>query len=310
MELPKNERVVTNVKNRKKIWIYGSPFSGKTYLANSFPSVLLLSTDGNYTQLPGGIPPHIDIKDVVTVEGRITKRQLGWEVFKETITELEKKQNDFKTIVVDLIEDTYEQCRLYMYNQLGITHESDDSFRAWDKVRTEYLSTIKRLMGLNYENIILISHEDASKDITKKTGDKITSIKPNLQDKAALKIAGMVDIVCRIIAEDGKRTLSFKSSEVIFGGGRLNVQNNEIACDYNELIKIYDEANSGKKQIETSTIETKPEEKVENVPVTEVVQVETAVVEQQNVETPETPITNTSVVEETPRRVRRKRVEE
>lgn len=282
--LPKNERIVVNATNKKKIWIYGAPFSGKTYLANQFPDMLLLSTDGNYTQLPGGIPPHIDIKDVITVEGRITKKQFAWDVFKETISELEKKQNDFKTIVVDLIEDTYEYCRLYMYDKLGIEHESDDSFRAWDKVRTEFLSTIKRLAALNYENIILISHEDSTKDLTKRTGDKITAIKPNLTDKAALKIAGMMDIVCRVISEDGKRTLSFKTSEVIFGGGRLNVKVNEIDCNYNELIKVYEEANSGKTPEKTSSVETKPEEKEENVPV-----LETAVAEPV-AETPEKPV--------------------
>lgn len=70
-----------------------------------------------------------------------------------------------------------------------------------------------------YENIILISHEDTSKDITKKGGDKITAIKPNMQDKVALKVAGMVDIVARIVADGDDRTFNFKSNEVIFGGG-------------------------------------------------------------------------------------------
>lgn len=245
MQLPENKREVSSDVVKRKIWIYGSPFAGKTCLANQFPSMLLLSTDGNYRQLPDGIPPHIDIKDIVNSEGRITKRQFAWDVFKESITELEKKQNDFKTIVVDLVEDTYEHCRLYMYDKLGIEHESDDSFRAWDKVRTEFLSTIKKLMNLDYENIIMISHEDSSKDLTKKSGDKITSIKPNLQDKAALKLSGMVDVVARVISDDDKRVLSFKTSEVIFGGGRLNVQVNEIPCDFDELMKVYDEANVG-----------------------------------------------------------------
>ena len=297
--LPKNERVVTNTQTKRKIWIYGSPFSGKTYLANQFPDILLLSTDGNYTQLPDGIPPHIDIKDIVTVEGRITKRQFAWEVLKDVISELEKKQNDFKTIVLDLIEDTYEQCRLYMYDQLGITHESDDSFRAWDKVRTEYLSTIKRLMNLNYENIILISHEDSSKDIMKKSGDKITSIKPNLSDKPALKIAGMVDIVARIIAEDNKRVISFKTSEVIFGGGRLNVKSNEIDCNYDELMRVYEEANGGKTPTKSTNNDTQPvnDNPVNNEPVPTV---ETAVAEPVAAETPEQPV----------RRTRKKRTED
>lgn len=244
MILPKNERCEQEGIKKKKIWIYGMPFSGKTFLANEFPDILLLSTDGNYTQLPGGIPPHIDIKNIVTTEGRMTKTQLAWDVFKEVISELEKKQNDFKTIVVDLVEDTYEACRLYMYDQLGITHESDDSFRAWDKVRTEFLSTMKRLMGLDYENIILISHEDTSKDITKKSGDKVTSIKPNINDKVANKLAGMVDLVLRTIADGDNYQLSFKKNEVIFGGGRLNVHVDEITNSYDALMNVYDEANA------------------------------------------------------------------
>ena len=239
MVLPKNERVSNDAIVRHKMWFYGAPFSGKTYLANMFPDMLLLSTDGNYLQLPDGIPPHIDIKNEVSVEGRLTKTKLAWETFKEAIAELEKGGNDFRTIVVDLLEDTYESCRLYMYDKLNITHESDDSYRAWDKVRTEFLSTIKRLLNLNYENIILISHEDTTSDFTKRSGDKITSIKPNIQPKAALKIAGMVDFVARIVNDNGVRTLSFKADEVTFGGGRLNIAGMDIPCTYDAIMGIY-----------------------------------------------------------------------
>lgn len=256
MNLPKNERRSVTANDHKKMWLYGAPFSGKTYLANKFPDPLMLNTDGNVKYVDA---PFIPIKDKVTVEGRITKRKFAWEVFKETISELEKKQNDFKTIVVDLLEDTYEYCRLFMYDQLGISHESDDSFRAWDKVRTEFLSTIKRLMNLDYENIILISHEDSSKDLTKKGGDKITAIKPNINDKAALKIAGMVDLVARVIADDDIRTLSFKTNEVIFGGGRLKLDVGEIMCSYNELCEVYENSNAGKVKAEESKPEVKPE---------------------------------------------------
>jgi len=240
MNLPKNERRNIEKISKKTLWLYGSPFSGKTTFANKFPDPLMLNTDGNIKFVDA---PFIPIKDEVKVTGRMTQRKFAWEVFKEAIAELEKKENDFKTIVVDLLEDTYEYCRLYMYDQMGITHESDDSFRAWDKVRTEFLSTLKRLMNLDYENIILISHEDASKDITKKGGDKITAIKPNLQEKAANKVAGMVDMVARIVADDNKRTLSFKSNEVVFGGGRLTTSVNEIDLEYDLFLTVYEEAN-------------------------------------------------------------------
>ena len=210
--LPSTERVAVNATNYKKMWIYGAPFSGKTTVCDAAPTPLNLNTDGNVKTVTMARLP---IKD--TMEGR--QKKLAWEVFKAAIDDLEAGSG-FKTIVVDLLEDTYESCRLYMYSQMGITHESDDSFRAWDKVRTEFLSTFRRLLNLPY-NIILISHEDMSKDITKRTGDKITAIKPNIQDKIANKIAGMVDIVCRVLVEDDGRYLSFKSDAVIFGGGRI-----------------------------------------------------------------------------------------
>ena len=240
MLLPKNERRDLTQIQKRVIWIYGKPFSGKTWFANRFPDPLMLNTDGNIKYVDA---PYIHIRDEVTVEGRITKRKLAWDVFKDAIDELSKKQNDFKTIIVDLLEDTYEMCRLYMYDQMNITHESDDAFRAWDKVRTEFLSTMRKLVNLDYENIILISHEDTSRDITKKGGDKITAIKPNVQDKVANKIAGMMDIVTRLVSEGDNRKLSFKNSETIFGGGRLIVSEDEINADYDEFIALYTEAN-------------------------------------------------------------------
>lgn len=261
MLLPKNERRNIEKISKKVVWLYGAPFSGKTFLANKFPDPLMLNTDGNIKFVDS---PYIGIKDQVVVEGRQTKRTLAWAMFKDTIEELEKKQNDFKTIVVDLLEDMYEHCRLYMYDKLNITHESDDSFAAWDKVRTEFLSTLKRLMNMDYENIVLISHEDRSKDITRKSGDKITAIKPNLQDKVANKVAGMVDIVARVVADGEERTLSFKTNEVIFGGGRLTVTEKVIPLNYDEFMKVYDEANAkavkGGTKAETPSKDTKPAE--------------------------------------------------
>lgn len=235
MILPKCERKTVNNDKRLRLWVYGAPFAGKTTLADAFPDPLMLNTDGNADRFTAQSLP---MKDMVTVNGRITTVKLAWDVFKETIEELEKG-SEFKTIVVDLVEDLYESCRLYMYDKLGITHESDDSFKAWDKVRTEFLSTMRKLMNLDYQNIILISHEDTSKDITRRTGDKISSVRPNIQEKIANKLAGMVDVVIRAVVIDNKHILSFKSDEVIFGGGRINLHHvSEIENSYKNLMAV------------------------------------------------------------------------
>lgn len=302
MILPSTERRNIEKISKKVIWLYGAPFSGKTVLSNKFPSPLMLNTDGNIKFVDA---PYIPIRDEIAVEGRQTKRTLAWTVFKNVIAELEKKQNEFRTVTVDLLEDAYEHCRIFIYDRDGITHESDNSFKYYDVVRTEFLSTLKRLTNLDYENIILISHEDTSKDITKKTGDKITAIKPNLPEKVAAKVAGMVDIVARVVADGEERTLSFKTNEVVFGGGRLMLSDLEIPLDYDALMRVYADANDCIKSDNRAprTEPSKPsrgrKSAAASVEVAEVTPVETPVEV-----TPAEPVTET-VAEPVTRRTRR-----
>ena len=268
MNLPSSERRNISKTKKRKIWIYGAAFSGKTTMLDDAPNPLNLNTDGNIQFVT---MPYVSIKDEVTVNGRMTNRKFAWEVFKDTIAELEKKQNDFKTIIIDLLEDTREMCRVFMYDSLGIQHESDSGFgKGWDIIKTEYLSTMRRFFNLDYENLVVVSHEDISKDITKKNGQNITRIAPNIQDAIANKIAGMVDIVARVVVEDDdSRTLNFKQNEVIFGGGRLKgISQTTIPLSWDALMDVYDQANEaagstqeatqkpGRRKVDKSTPDT------------------------------------------------------
>ena len=226
----------------KKIWVYGAPFSGKTTFATQADGHYVLSTDGNAQYTTDNYKL---ITDEVTVNGRITNRKYGWKVFKDEVDKLERRDNNIKVLVADLTEDLYEMCRLYMYNELGIKHESDDSFRAWDQIRTEYLSTMRRFLNLPYD-IVLLSHEDTSKDITKRSGENITAIKPNIADKVANKLAGMVAIVGRAVVDNGNYTLQIKTDEVTFGGGRLGVTNLTIPLDWNEVTALFENKKNNK----------------------------------------------------------------
>lgn len=257
MNLPSSERRNISETKKRKIWIYGAAFSGKTTMLDDAPNPLNLNTDGNIQFVT---MPYVSIKDEVTVNGRMTNRKFAWEVFKDTIAELEKKQNDFKTIIIDLLEDTREMCRVFMYDSIGIQHESDSGFgKGWDIIKTEYLSTMRRFFNLDYENLVVVSHEDISKDITKKNGQNITRIAPNIQDAIANKIAGMVDIVARVVVEDDdSRTLNFKQNEVIFGGGRLKgISQTTIPLSWDALMDVYDQANQAAGQAESKS-EPKP----------------------------------------------------
>ena len=86
---------------------------------------------------------------------------------------------------------------------------------------------------------------------------KNRAIKPNINDKVALKIAGMVDIVGRVLNEDGNRTISFKTNEVIFGGGRLALKALDIPCEYKNLVDVY--ANVATVEAPATKVEKEPE---------------------------------------------------
>lgn len=236
VSIPENKKkTITDKVGKMKVWIYGAPYCGKTYFANSFPDALILSTDGNIEFCDS---PSIIIRDQVTTNGRITDTVQAWKYFKEIVNELAKGGNSYKTIVFDLVEDLYELCRICKYKELGITHESDDPFKAWDKVRSEFMSTMRKAANMDY-NIVFISHEDIKTDMTSRKGDNVVAINPNIQPKIANKIAGLVDMTIRAVYEDGKRTLLIKPVGVTFGGVRVSNVPDEIPMTFNDFKTLY-----------------------------------------------------------------------
>ncbi len=254
MLLPENKRRERKIDLNPDMWIYADSYVGKSTFVDKFDDLLFINTDGNVDNTTS---PVIPIKDEITVTGRLTTRKFAWEVFLDIVAELEKKENDFKRVCIDLVEDLYEHCRLYTYDKLGIEHEQDAGYgKGWDMVRTEYLSTIKRLKSLGYQ-IIYISKENLS-EITLKNGSKITTIKPNINDKVANILAGTVDLTVRAYMDGEDRFLQLEKKENIFGGGRFDFKVDKVKLDKDEFITALKEAQAG---IKTYSKMTEPEPK-------------------------------------------------
>lgn len=256
MILPKNERRAVTVNTTPDMWLYGDSYSGKTVFMDTFDDVLMINTDGNIDHISS---PVVRIADTVKVEGRLTTRIFAWKNFLDVIAELEKKQNDFKTVVVDLAEDMFEHCRLYMYDKLQIDHEHDAGFgKGYDMVRTEFLSNMKRLKNCGYQ-LVYIS-KVAMAEITLKGGSKVTTFKPNINDKIANVLAGTVDLTARVVADGDERYLNFKVSPYIFGGSRYNFGVDQIPLNRNEFIKTLTAAQKSAPQKADRTLEKPAEE--------------------------------------------------
>lgn len=233
MLLPENKRRKKTVITNPDMWIYADSYVGKSTFIDQIDNLLFANTDGNIENITS---PVVRIKDEIVKNGRITSKVFAWEKFLELVDELEKKENDFKVIALDLIEDLYEHCRLYMYNKLGIEHEQDAGFgKGWDMVRTEFLSTIKRLKNLGYR-IIYISKE-LKTEINLKNGAKITSYGPNMADKVANVLAGTVTLTVRAFMNNRGRFLQLAKEESIFGGGRFNFVHDTCPLDMKAFIE-------------------------------------------------------------------------
>ena len=115
--LPENKKKQPSINEMPDIFLFGASYVGKSTFADNAQDVLFINTDGNTDEL---LSPSITVANVVTVQGRMTTTKLAWEVFKEIVDELEKKQNDYKYIAIDLMEDLREHCRVYIYKKLGI----------------------------------------------------------------------------------------------------------------------------------------------------------------------------------------------
>lgn len=243
MALPKNERRERKIDTKPDFWIYADSYVGKSTFVDQFPNVLFLNTDGNTDNTTA---PVIRIKDQVTKTGRVTNRKLAWEVFLDSITDLETEENDFEAVALDLVEDLRDHCRVYVFEKNGWEHESDGGYgKGWDKVKLEFNNAIKRLKALGYQ-VIYISKEIAT-EITLKGGGKRTTFKPNLDDKTANFLTGTVDLTLRAyVNSDDERFLQLKKQQNVFGGGRYDWKVATIPLEYEAFIEELTAAQEGK----------------------------------------------------------------
>lgn len=244
MALPKNERRERKIDERPDFWIYADSYVGKSTFVDSVDNVLFLNTDGNTDNTTA---PVVSIKDEVTKTGRITNRKLAWDVFLDTISDLETETNDYEAVALDLVEDIYEHCRYYVFDKNGWEHESDGSYgKGWSKVTTEFNNAMKRLKALGYQ-VIYISKEKVE-EITLKGGAKRTTFKPNINDKVANFLTGTVDLTLRaFVNSDDERFLQLTKKQNVFGGGRFDFQVDVISLDMDEFIEELIAAQEGKK---------------------------------------------------------------
>ena len=144
--LPKNIKKNKDI-TPKVFFIWGQSMSGKTYLARQFADPIILNTDGNAKKVD---TPSVEVYDFVTFMG--------------AIKELETTKHDFKTIIIDLVDDIKTMLETHVLEKHGAETLADIQWgKGFSEVKTTWQRLMVRLSQLPY-NVVFISHVATTND--------------------------------------------------------------------------------------------------------------------------------------------------
>lgn len=225
---------------KQTILLYGSPKLGKSSFASKAPGSLFFECEPGLN--------HLEVFKVPTY---------SWEAFLEACKLVAKGDHNFKTIVIDTIDNAFKMCSDYVCAKHGIEYEGDMGHgKGWALVKNEWHRVLTRLASLPY-GLIMISHA-IDKTIETRTGE-YTKTTPSLPDRARNVVLGLVDIILfgdSIAKKDAagnvtiERVVRTKPHPTYEAGDRTGRLPELLPLDYEQFMKAF---NSPARGSETGT---------------------------------------------------------
>jgi len=174
--LPTTKTKPTTDLAKQSILLYGVPKLGKSSFASQFPEAMFFECEPGLN--------HLEVFKVPTY---------SWEAFLEACKLLAKGDHNFKTLVIDTVDNAFKMCSDYVCAKHGIEYEGDMGHgKGWALVKNEWHRVLTRLASLPY-GLILISHA-VDKTIETRTGE-YTKTTPSLPDRARNVVLGLAGSV-------------------------------------------------------------------------------------------------------------------
>lgn len=164
----------------KTFFIWGQSMSGKTYLARQFPNPVIINTDGNAKKVD---TPSVEVYD--------------FETFIKVIEEIEEGKHEFKTIIIDLVDDIKTMLQNFVCKKYNVDDEGEVPYgKGYREVKMIWQKTMVRLNQLPY-NVIFISH------LMEINENNQTIERPSLEQKYYNMTMGRCDmsIKCRKVGQ-------------------------------------------------------------------------------------------------------------
>jgi len=227
--LPKQKTPPVLNMEKQTILLYAHAKFGKSTIASGSPDAIFLATEAGLN--------HLNVFQIPIK---------NWEDLLNAAKEIAEGNHNFKTVVIDTVDNAYRMCSDYICKQHGIKHESDLGYgKGWSLVNGEFQRVLNKLSLLPY-GLFLISHA-VEKEIESRTGN-YTRIMPTLPDKAKKIILGMSDFILygdieEITDGDGnvsvKRVLRTKPAKHYEAGDRTGKLPETIAATYDAFFNTY-----------------------------------------------------------------------
>ena len=227
MELPKTKSTISNDPMSYSILLFGPIKSGKSTFASKADNAIFLCTE-----------PGLNALSVFKVD-------IGnWSEMLDACKELSKQEHEFKTVIIDTIDNSYEHCLEYICKKMKIEHPADlDYGKGWSAVNLEFKRVLTKLAAMP-QGLIVISHSKVQ-EIKTKTG-KYDRIVPSTGGSKV--VLGLMDMVLMVEVEavkndDGtilhRRIIHTRPTANYDAGSRIKNFPDPIDLSYEAFIKAF-----------------------------------------------------------------------
>lgn len=226
MKLPVTKKPKETDLREYKFLIYGSPKSGKSTFASSFPDAIFIPTE------PG--LKFLECNVITDDEGKPMTVK-NWKEFVEAVKMICTVEHQFKTVVIDTADNAWDFCSRHVLQKREIEHESDEGFgKGYTMVKREFSGLINQLANHGF-GIVFISHEKQGE--REERGVKRMYIDSSLGSSGKSYINGLCDFIFYAYRDaSGKRLMRTKASPNINAGDRSGTLPEILPLDFNELV--------------------------------------------------------------------------
>jgi hypothetical protein len=203
--------------------IYGDPKVGKSTFCSRMDDPLFIATEAGLHAL-----------EVFQVE------TTTWEDFIKVCADLHKSER-FRTVIIDTVDNLYQECVTYVCKKHNITHPQDlDYGKGWGLVNTEFQRVIIKL-SMENRGLVFVSH--AQRLALKTRTAEVTKAVPTMPNSARRFLLGLADIILYAeVIDDGKgpkRIIHAEPSENWEAGDRTGKLPAVMPLDYSAVVKSF-----------------------------------------------------------------------